>query len=139
MHKGLIKGFANNIINNSLRYGVYGLKILKACRLKQEHINAFRETISRKRLLKKKVYKMWIRGMLNLPVSKKPNEIRMGKGKGGIDHWILNLKPGKIFIEFNQMPFNLVKRICKAFQSSIGIPCQMIRRTTKNKQFRFSY
>lgn len=58
MHKGLLKGYATNIVNNSLRFGVFGLKILKPCRLKQEHIDSFRETLSRKRLLKKKVYKM---------------------------------------------------------------------------------
>ena len=58
VHKGLIKGYANNTINNTLRYGNFGLKILKPCRLKQQHIDAFRETISRKRLLKKKIYKM---------------------------------------------------------------------------------
>jgi len=139
VHKGLIKGYANNIVNSSLRYGIFGLKILKPCRLKQEHIDAFRETLSRKRLLKKKIYKMWIRGILNIPVSKKPNEIRMGKGKGIVNHWVLNLKPGKIFIELNQMPFSLAKRVFKAFQASIGVPCQMICRITKNKRFRFSF
>ncbi len=86
VHKGLIKGYVNNLTNNNLRYGIFGLKILKPCRLKQEHIDAFRETISRKRLLKKKIYKIWIRGLLNIPVSKKPNEIRMGKGKGSVNH-----------------------------------------------------
>lgn len=139
MHKGLIKGYANNATNSNLRYGNFGLKILKPCRLKQEHIDTFRETLSRKRLLKKKIYKMWIRGILNIPVSKKPNEIRMGKGKGSVSHWVLNLKPGKVFVELNQMSVNLAKRVFKAFQVSIGVPCQMICRTTKNKRFRFSF
>jgi len=77
--------------------------------------------------------------MLNVPVSKKPNEIRMGKGKGSVNHWVLNIKPGKIFIELNQMSFSLAKRVLKAFQASIGVPCQMIRRITKNKRFRFLF
>ncbi len=86
VNKGKIKGFEFNQTNTTVRYGRFGLKLLKPLKVTHKNVEAFRATIARKKLLKKNKHVMWIRGLFNIPVSKKPNEIRMGKGKGPVDH-----------------------------------------------------
>lgn len=124
--KGKIKGFEFNQVNTTVRYGVFGLKLLKPLKVTHKNVEAFRATMSRKKLLKKNKHIMWIRGLFNVPVSKKPNEIRMGKGKGPVDHWVLKIKPGKIFVELNYMSRYLARRIFKAITSSLGVPGHII-------------
>jgi large subunit ribosomal protein L16 len=126
LHKGLIKGFEFNKISTSVCYGMFGLKILKPLKLTQKQVESFRAAIARKKLLKKKKHNMWVRGLLNIPVTKKPNEFRMGKGKGSLDHWIMRIKPGKIFVELSRMSIYRARRIFKIIEHILGVPAQMI-------------
>jgi large subunit ribosomal protein L16 len=136
-HKSKIKGFEYNTVNTTLRYGSFGLKILKPVKLTQKNVDAFRSTIARKKLLKKKQHTMWVRGLLNTPVTRKPNEIRMGKGKGSVHHWIMKLKPGKIFVELSNMSQTRANRIFKAITSALGVPGQLVILTNKKIKFRY--
>lgn len=136
-HKGKIKGLNFAYRNTRLCYGRFGIKILNVVKLTRKHIEAFRMSIARKNLLKKKKHKLWVRGLFNTPVSKKPNEIRMGKGKGPVDHWIMKIKPGKIIAELSSLPLHQAKRIEKIMASSLGCPTTLIVWLQKLKIFRF--
>lgn len=136
LHKGRINGFEYNTKRTNICYGSFGLKILKPIRLTQAQITSIRTTISRRKLLKKKQHTLWIRGLFDIPVSKKPNEIRMGKGKGAVHHWIMRVKPGKILFEVSSMSYYKAKRIFEIIKSALGIPGQMICLKTYSKKFR---
>ena len=126
-NKGIIKGFTFHQVKSTIRYGIYGLKILKPVQLKQKHVDAFRTIITRKKLLRKKQHKIWVRGLLSIPVTRKPNEIRMGKGKGSVHHWMMRLKPGKILVELSNMSLISVRQVFRSVESALGVPCQIIR------------
>jgi len=81
---------------NELAFGTYGLKCMEAGRLSSRQIEAARRCISR---AMKRTGKMWIRVFPHTPITKKPAEVRMGKGKGSIDHWALKVKPGLMIFE----------------------------------------
>jgi large subunit ribosomal protein L16 len=137
-HKGRIRGFEFNAVQSQLRYGKFGLKILKGINLREKHIKAIRETLQRKKLLTKAKPTLLIRGIFNIPVSKKPNEIRMGKGKGAIDHWILRVKPGRVLFELTRIVTSVGKalRILKVIQFILGVPIQLVSIQTYYKNFR---
>ena len=92
--KGRIKGNTGNgfILSN----GEYGLKALSAARINSKQIEAARRVISR---TLNKSGKIWIKVFPNIPVSKKPIEVRMGKGKGAVEEWVVRVKPGKLLFE----------------------------------------
>jgi large subunit ribosomal protein L16 len=89
-----ILGVANKC--NELAFGTYGLKCMESGRLSSRQIEAARRCISR---AMKRTGKMWIRVFPHTPITKKPAEVRMGKGKGSIDHWALKVKPGLMIFE----------------------------------------
>lgn len=137
-HKGFIKGFEQNFIKNNIRYGIFGLKILKPLKLREHHIKAIRETLQRRKLLTKAKPTLLIRGHFNIPVTKKPNEIRMGKGKGGVDHWIVRVKPGQILFEltYNVNRFTKAIKILFVVQAILGVPMQLVQIQKYYKNFR---
>lgn len=135
--KHKVRGFNFNKIGTQLRYGHFGLKVLKPVKLTFVKVEAFRNILARKKLLKKKSHQVWIRGVLNIPVSRKPNEVRMGKGKGPVDHWIMLVQPGKILLEISLMPLYQAKKIFKIVRSIIGVPCQLIQSAQPSSKFRF--
>ena len=79
-----------------LNYGPYGLKSVEGGQISSRQIEAVRRVITRKT---KRAGKVWIRIFPNTPVSSKPNEIRMGKGKGAVDHWVARIAGGAILFE----------------------------------------
>ena len=92
--KGRIHGAAKG--NYSLNYGSFGLKALEPERVTSRQIEAARKAITR---YLKRAGRMWIRVFPDVPVSKKPAEVRMGKGKGSIEYWACRIKPGRIMFE----------------------------------------
>ncbi len=88
------RGYAKG--NRVLAFGTIGLKALESSRLNSRQIEAARKCISR---YVKKGGQLWIRPFPHIPVTKKPAEVRMGKGKGSVDHWMLKVKPGLIVFE----------------------------------------
>ena len=93
-HRGHRRGMASN--GNYVAFGSYGLKAVEPGWITARQIESARITISR---MVRKVGKMWIRIFPDKPISKKPAETRMGKGKGPPEYWIANVKPGRIMFE----------------------------------------
>ena len=94
--KGRIHG--NSKGNYALNYGSFGLKALQPERITSRQIESARKAITRHL---KRAGKMWIRIFPDVPVSSKPAEVRMGKGKGSPEYWICRVKPGKIMFELD--------------------------------------
>ena len=95
-HKGRIKGVATSA--TTLNYGTYGLKALEAERVTARQIEAARVAMTR---FMKRAGRVWVRIFPDVPVSSKPAEVRMGKGKGSPEYWICRVKPGKIMFELD--------------------------------------
>ena len=93
-HKGRIHGSATR--GAALNYGAYGLKALEPERIISKQIEAARVSLTR---YMKRTGKVWLRIFPNIPVSKKPTEVRMGKGKGSPEYWVCRVKPGRIIFE----------------------------------------
>ncbi len=94
--RGRLKGVA--LAGNYLAFGEYGLKTLEAHWLTANQIEAARMAISR---YLKKGGKLWVRVFPDKPVTKKPAETRMGKGKGNVEFWVAVVKPGRILFELS--------------------------------------
>lgn len=95
-HKGRIKGLAKG--GFSLDFGAYGMKALEPERVTARQIEAARRAITRHL---KRAGRVWIRVFPDVPVSKKPAEVRMGKGKGSVEYWVCRIKPGRILFEID--------------------------------------
>ncbi|MCI4662106.1 MAG: 50S ribosomal protein L16 [Neomegalonema sp.] len=95
-HKGRIKGEAKG--GNLLNFGEYGLKAVEPERITARQIEAARRAMTRHM---KRQGRVWIRIFPDLPVTSKPTEVRMGKGKGSVDYWAARVKPGRIMFEID--------------------------------------
>jgi len=94
--KGRIKGLTSG--GSALNFGAYGLKALEPERLTARQIEAARRAISR---AMKRLGRLWIRVFTDLPVTKKPAEVRMGSGKGSPEYWAVRVHPGRILFELD--------------------------------------
>ncbi|TBX28891.1 MULTISPECIES: 50S ribosomal protein L16 [Nioella] len=95
-HKGRIRGEAKG--GSDLNFGTYGLKALQPERVTARQIEAARRAMTRHM---KRQGRVWIRIFPDLPVTSKPVEVRMGKGKGSVDYWACKVKPGRIMFEID--------------------------------------
>jgi large subunit ribosomal protein L16 len=96
LHKGRIRGEAKG--GSDLNFGTYGLKATEPERITARQIEAARRAMTRHM---KRQGRVWIRIFPDLPVTSKPIEVRMGKGKGSIDFWACKVKPGRIMFEID--------------------------------------
>ena len=103
-HKGRIHGLATS--GATLAFGSYGLKTLQPDRLTARQIEAARRTITR---CMKRQGKVWIRIFPDVPVTKKPLEVRQGKGKGSVEFWAARVKPGRILFELDGVPESVAR------------------------------
>ena len=95
-HKGRIHGTATRA--SSINYGAYALKALQPERITSRQIESARRCISRHL---KRSGRVWIRIFPDVPITKKPAEVRQGKGKGAVEFWAAKVKPGKILFEID--------------------------------------
>src|SRR5262250_770313 len=95
-HKGRIRGVATS--GNSLTFGSFGLKAMEPERVTARQIEAARRAMTRHM---KRAGRVWIRIFPDVPVTKKPTEVRMGSGKGGVEFWAARVKPGRIMFEID--------------------------------------
>ena len=95
-HKGRIHGNAKG--GTALNFGSFGLKALQPERITSRQIEAARRTIQRS---VKRTGRLWIRIFPDVPVTAKPAEVRMGKGKGSVERWVARVKPGRIMFEMD--------------------------------------
>jgi len=103
-HKGRVHGAAKG--GTKLDFGAYGLKAAEPARVSARQIEAARRAITRHI---KRAGRMWIRIFPDVPVSTKPTEVRMGKGKGAPEYWMARVKPGRIVFELDGVPAQLAR------------------------------
>src|SRR5215218_8966462 len=103
-HKGRIKGIAKG--GFTLNFGSHGLKALEPERVTARQIEAARRAITRQM---KRAGRVWIRIFPDLPVSKKPTEVRMGSGKGTPELWVARVKPGRVIFEIDGVTVQTAK------------------------------
>ncbi|PPR46856.1 MAG: 50S ribosomal protein L16 [Alphaproteobacteria bacterium MarineAlpha5_Bin9] len=121
--KGRIHGNAKG--NYSLNFGSYGLKALEPERITSRQIEAARKAITR---YLKRVGRLWIRIFPDVPVSKKPAEVRMGKGKGSIEFWACRVKPGRIMFEVDGVDLINAKKAMTLGAAKLPIKCKFVQR-----------
>ncbi|MEY4106753.1 MAG: hypothetical protein RL181_1095 [Bacteroidota bacterium] len=100
--KGRIKGIAYK--GGTVAFGSFGLKATTGGRITNRQIESARIAMTRHM---KREGKVWIRIFPDKPITKKPQEVRMGKGKGAVDHWVAQVKPGRIMFELDGVPFEV--------------------------------
>ncbi len=122
-HKGRIHGFAK--AGFSLAFGNFGLKALEPERVTARQIEAARRVITR---FIKRQGKLWIKIFPDVPVSSKPAEVRMGKGKGAPEYWACRVKPGKILFELDGVPEEIAKEALEKGAAKLPIKTKFIKR-----------
>jgi large subunit ribosomal protein L16 len=122
-HKGRIHGVATS--GTSLAFGQYGLKALEPERVTARQIEAARRALTRHM---KRSGQVWIRVYPDVPVTKKPIEVRMGKGKGGVELWITRVKPGRILFEVDGVPVQTAKEALALAAAKLPIKTRFVAR-----------
>ena len=125
-HKGRIHGNAKG--GTLLNFGAYGLKALQPERITARQIEAARRAITRHI---KRQGRVWIRIFPDVPVSQKPTEVRMGKGKGTPEYWACRIKPGRILFELDGVDESLAKRAFELGAAKLPISTKFITRGIK--------
>ncbi len=123
VQRGTRKGTARS--RTRLSFGEYGLKALGRGWVKSVQIEACRVAINRHM---KRKGKLWIRIFPDKPVTKKPIEVRMGKGKGAPDHWVAVVKPGMVLFEIAGVPDMIARESLRLADAKLGIPTRLICR-----------
>ena len=121
--KGRIHGKATRAA--VLNYGAYGLKALEPERIIGKQIEAARVALTR---YMKRTGKVWLRIFPNIPVSKKPVEVRMGKGKGAPEYWACRVKPGRIIFEVDGVTEEMAKEALYKASTKLPIKTKFIKR-----------
>jgi len=121
--KGRIKGKATSA--TTLNFGEYGLKALEPDRLTARQIEAARRAITRHM---KRQGRVWIRMYPDVPVSKKPTEVRMGSGKGSPEFWVARVKPGRILFEIDGVPTVLAREALALGAAKLPIKTRFVMR-----------
>jgi large subunit ribosomal protein L16 len=121
--KGKIRGISTS--GNRIHFGEYGLKALENGLIRSNHIEACRVIVARKM---KGAGKMWINIFPHKPVTKKPAETRMGKGKGDLDHWVAVVKRGKVVFEVSGVPHDFAKYVLRLVAFKLPVKTKFISR-----------
>ena len=121
--KGRIHGTATS--GAELTFGSYGLKALEPERVTARQIEAARRAITREM---KRAGRVWIRIFPDVPVSKKPTEVRMGKGKGTPELWVARVKPGRIMFEIDGVPTELAREALRLGAAKLPIRTRFVQR-----------
>ena len=121
--KGRIHGSAKG--NFKLNFGSYGLKALEPERITSRQIESARKAITRHL---KRAGRLWIRIFPDVPISKKPAEVRMGKGKGSVEFWACRVLPGRIMFEVDGVNINEAQQAMRLAASKLPIKCKFVER-----------
>ena len=122
-HKGRIKGVATSGAN--LSFGQFGLKAMEPDRVTARQIEAARRAMTRHM---KRAGRVWIRVYPDVPVSKKPLEVRMGSGKGAPEYWVVRIKPGRILFEIDGVPVTLAREALDLAAAKLPIRTRFVER-----------
>jgi large subunit ribosomal protein L16 len=119
--KGRNRGKAQR--GNQLNFGTIGFKAIEAGRIDSRQIEAARIAMTRK---VKRQAKVWIRVFPDKPLTAKPLEVRMGKGKGAIDRWVMNIKPGRVIFEMTGVDEELAREALKLGMSKLPFKTKIV-------------
>jgi large subunit ribosomal protein L16 len=122
-HKGRIKGVATS--GATLSFGQFGLKAMEPDRLTARQIEAARRAMTRHM---KRAGRVWIRIFPDVPVSKKPLEVRMGSGKGAPEFWVVRVKPGRILFELDGVTSALAREALDLAAAKLPIKTRFVER-----------
>jgi large subunit ribosomal protein L16 len=122
-HKGRVKGVAKG--GFSLDFGAFGMKAMEPGRITARQIEAARRAITRHM---KRVGKVWIRVFPDVPVSRKPAEVRMGSGKGSPEYWVCRVKPGRIMFEIDGVQKPLAEEAFRLAAAKLPIKTRLVTR-----------
>ncbi len=123
-HKGRNRGLAHS--GNKVSFGEYGLKATGRGRLTARQIEAARRTITR---TVKRGGKLWIRVFPDKPITKKPLEVRMGKGKGNVEYWVAQIQPGRMLYEIEGVSDELARRAFELASAKLPVSTTFVKRT----------
>ncbi len=122
--KGRNRGLAHR--GSRVSFGEFGLKATDRGRLTARQIEAARRTITRS---VKRGAKLWIRVFPDKPVTKKPLEVRMGKGKGNVEYWVALVQPGKVLYEISGVPEDIAREAFRLASAKLSVPTTFVART----------
>lgn len=128
MMKGRNRGYARR--GSELALGEFGLQAVEAGRINSRQIEAARQAYTRH---VQRQAKTWIRVFPDKPITKKPLETRMGKGKGGVEEWVMNIKPGRIIFELAGVPEKLAKEALTIAASKLPFKTKFVTRESENE------
>jgi len=122
-HKGRIHGNAPG--GTALNFGQFGLKATQPGRISARQIEAARRAMNRHM---KRSGKVWIRIFPDVPVTAKPTEVRMGKGKGSVDRWVCKVKPGRIMFEIDGVSEELARGAFERAAAKLSVSTRIVER-----------
>ena len=127
-HKGRIHGLAKG--GSELSFGSFGLKALTPERVTARQIEAARRAITREM---KRAGRLWIRIFPDVPVTDKPAEVRMGKGKGAVEFWVARVKPGRIMFEIGDVDEDTARRAFALGAAKLPVKSKFVKRLNSDK------
>ena len=123
LHKGRIHGEAKG--GTALNFGEYGLKAVEPERVTARQIEAARRAMTR---YVKRGGQIWIRVFPDVPITAKPIEVRMGKGKGNVEYWIAKVTPGKVLFEIEGVPEATAREAFRLAAAKLSVSTAFVRR-----------
>src|SRR5690625_1206642 len=126
MQKGRIKGVAQR--GTQISFGDFGIKTLEPGRITSRQIEAARIAMTRNM---KRGGKVWIKIFPDKPITKKPAETRMGKGKGAVEYWVAVVKPGRVMFEIAGVPEDLAREALRLAANKLSVKCKFIAKETE--------
>ncbi|WP_018693991.1 50S ribosomal protein L16 [Algicola sagamiensis] len=124
MHKGRNRGLAQT--GNKVSFGTFGLKATERGRMTARQIEAARRAMTRHI---KRQGKIWIRVFPDKPITNKPLEVRMGKGKGGVEYWVAQIQPGRVLYEMEGVPEELAREALTLAAAKLPFKTTFVTRT----------
>ena len=121
--KGKLRGFATS--GARVSFGEYGLKAITRGRITARQIEAARRAMTRHI---KRGGKVWIRIFPDVPITKKPVEVRMGKGKGNVEYWVAKIQPGKVLYEMEGVSEDVAKEAFRLAAAKLPILTEFVNR-----------
>ena len=121
--KGRIHGNAKG--GTTLNFGSYGLKALEPERVTARQIEAARRAITRHM---KRAGRVWIRVFPDVPVTAKPTEVRMGKGKGSVEYWACKVKPGRMMFEIDGVSEEIAREALRLGAAKLSVKTRFVQR-----------
>ena len=123
MQKGRMKGNAGR--GNQIAFGSFAIKALEECWITSRQIEASRIAATR---YMKREGQMWIRIFPDKPITKKPAEVRMGKGKGAPSHWVAPVRPGRLMFEVDGVPMETAQEALRLGAQKLPVKCKFVVR-----------